>query len=131
MSELKQRPIEFRLWNKEQRTFWPFNLDMLFSQDYSRIGGDDMNGMVITQFTGLLDKNGKKIFEGDIVRRKSSNFVISFENGAFCGDYGLGKFPIGWEAHMTDYEDCDIQDSVWNKRCKVIGNIFETPKLIS
>lgn len=77
----------------------------------------------VCQYTGLTDKNGRKIFEGDIVRRKIvDDYIIGqvvwFDTG-FCGFHlkcGNRYYPIG-KSEQTGISDCD----------EVIGNIFDNP----
>lgn len=79
----------------------------------------------VGQFTGLYDKNGKKIFEGDIVNEElrhncQKNFKVYFseERGGYfpfaCGD-GCG---------------CCEDEVVTDKYCEVIGNIHDNPELL-
>ena len=76
----------------------------------------------VGQFTGLRDKNGKEIYEGDIIRfvngQKKVNrewvdnefiYTVEYSEGAFCGILGLSK----------------ALDAV-----EVIGNIYDNPELI-
>lgn len=74
---------------------------------------------VLMQHIGLKDKNGKKIFEGDIVSNGRDYAVITFEHGCFGASPTHLKnlhLPI-WEFDVT----CTLQ---------VIGNIHENPELL-
>ena len=76
----------------------------------------------VGQYTGLTDKNGKKIFEGDIV--EGANFtvdddgygVVSFDDGAFevSGNNITGTF----------------HENYWGAEFEIIGNIHDNPELL-
>ena len=65
----------------------------------------------IGQFTGLTDKNGNKIFEGDILMVDDNCYEVK---------YMLGQFFIGMNMPVS-YKRFD---------CEVVGNIFDNPELI-
>ncbi len=74
----------------------------------------------VGQYTGLTDKNGKKIFEGDIVRYNGENHIVVFETRG-----GTGYFGIKID-HIETWYFCL---SVPAKLMEVIGNIHDNPEL--
>ena len=72
----------------------------------------------VGQYTGLKDKNGKKIFEGDTCNYGDYVGVIDFDEDD-C------KF-------ILTYDETDITDfsCIWGKELEVIGNIFEKTELL-
>lgn len=133
------RKIKFRAWDKKTKRFIEKDTDIDNREDTnlgnyaitfdgilcffeSEDGGmyvEEKNNVVISQYTGLKDKNGKEIYEGDIVRsmqyvniddeeKREFIEVVKFEGGEF--------FPV-CEEPSKDYE--------------VIGNIYENPGLLN
>lgn len=93
----------------------------------------------VGQYTGLTDKNGKKIFEGDIIKThycnaKKASFTeqVVFHNGRFCSLYkmpGAGNGKM-W-ANLPDGVPHLSQDkNVYMESCEVIGNIHDNPELL-
>lgn len=79
----------------------------------------------VGQHTGLTDKNGKKIFEGDILRcayHPSQDVIVKWHDGAFRFRKRIYPKEYGYEAI------CCNQSSV--KHLKVIGNIHDNPELL-
>lgn len=114
---MKQRTIQFRAIN-EHGAFYYWTIDQ--EMDLSLIKGD-----TITQFTGLKDKNGKEIYEGDMFKRANEHSVgfhycvVIFENACFKLE------PINYSAAFYGH---DLNQ--FNKNYEIIGNIFENPELI-
>jgi len=136
---MKNREIKFRGLNKKgnwRYGFIVFKLDEWLICDtvdippcMSEPGGDTrfysdvVNPESIGQFTGLTDKNGVEIYEGDIVFAKDwkpSKYEIKFIEGAFCGTYTDCIMPTGIN-HWYDSTGCSIE---------VVGNIYSTPNLL-
>ena len=78
------------------------------------------------QFTGLYDKNGKEIYEGDILCWDVDNrlYTVTFENGMFyasakeCNEEILGGFPL----HLLTISEVG--------ECVIVGNIHDNPELL-
>lgn len=98
-----------------------------------------VNPETVGQYTGLTDKNGKKIFEGDIIEYNDGfdYFIgeVVFENGAFgigcdevigisngCSDNFANLWQLFWDQEVTDEPELYY--------CIVIGNIHDNPELI-
>ncbi|MED1918900.1 YopX family protein [Bacillus thuringiensis] len=83
------------------------------------------NASPLMQYTGLKDKNGIEIYEGDILQVQDlyelpentsmtyNNQVVTFENCSFC---------LGGEVMSHDYDYI-------SEECEVIGNIYANPEL--
>ena len=76
------------------------------------------------QYTGLKDKNGKEIYEGDIIKDIENWIGIVEWNKKDC--FFNINYPIQNETMMFD----DAFDSNPEKNTEIIGNIYENPKLM-
>ena len=105
--------FRFRAWNKEKRVFFVWDTTMGF-RGSSKLWGD------IEQSTGLTDRNGTEIFEGDVVRIADSVnawIIWNEENASFAT---RGVISRDDSEHLFGAPSC----------CEVIGNIHENPELL-
>jgi uncharacterized phage protein (TIGR01671 family) len=144
------REIKFRAWDKDSKLmlykeFYDHNWYTTPKNDedgchtYSSMQYSDQYHKELMQFTGLKDKNGKEIYEGDIVRgfEKEAGFppydstlprAIEFRDGCWCFNanrYDEGDWiRFGFWTHSN-------KGKTTLKQLEVIGNIYENPKLLA
>lgn len=133
------REFKFRIWDTVDNKW-------LFGYDYESLGGFSLLGEVVLfgeissiplgrlndvrvmQFTGLKDKSGKEIYEGDIVRISDDDEQTDTE----VYFYG-GGLVVEWSNHFNMGES-DITTVGWAQdeglEFEVIGNIYQNPKLL-
>lgn len=71
----------------------------------------------VGQYTGLTDRNGKKIFEGDIVKYREEYGYIEYADQE-------AMFNICFDTWFTDF------DHIYGKEIEIIGNIRDNPELL-
>lgn len=109
------RITKFRFWDGENMSF-PFDVGDI-------IGGHadyEEGKSVVMQFTGLTDKSGNEIYEGDIVKQVMYDTYKSwykaeviFNRGSFCLNTGT------------------IPETLIPELCEIIGNIYSNPELLT
>lgn len=96
--------------------------------DLSEVNISEVVPETVGQYTGLTDKNGRKIFEGDICK-----FSYPVINGYCTGvvNYFLGSFVVDSDFENLEFslEQLVIEDEEFN--VEVIGNIHDNPELLS
>jgi len=130
------REIKFRGWNnKIQFMSKPFRFGQVLNfndQIIKSLSQDE----IVMQFTGLQDKKGVDIYEGDVLEYKNDLgrhhlAKIFYKKGGLCFNIHQDDFYKNSE-EIYFYESCaDMQSKGWIVQFEVIGNIYETPELLN
>lgn len=123
------REIKFRAWNAERKIMFRVGDDYGTTHDldcavYFKQG----QHVELMQFTGLRDKNGKEIYEGDRVRRITRTHCcgkIQYETTGI-----IEWFAEGWAMKEDDDEGYCGWANQKNEEIELIGNIYENPELL-
>ena len=117
------REIKFRAWDKLNKEM--FNVESINFQERKVyrdiVSYRKFNDIELMQYTGLKDKNGKEIYEGDILFESFGEeyFKVVFEDGSF-----RAEFKGDFDEYSFDLMDVNLQC------CEVVGNIYENSELL-
>lgn len=87
----------------------------------------------VGQYIGLTDKNGKKIFEGDIVTYDDAEADYEgYHDNVFlnCGEVGISAWDGIYFTNRQTVEMSDLYESETMVDCEIIGNIHDNPELL-
>ena len=126
------RTIKFRAWDKDIKEWIPNDKWLIHPNgefESLLIYGD----LEVMQFTGLLDKNGKEIYESDIVKWT----IDPKAQVTIIGDKQKyrGTDEVSWNYEMCGFVLLDKEyggwDSLEGSIMEVLGNVWENPELIA
>ena len=118
---MKKRTIKFRFWSPAGKAFvddYNYNgaVDELFDEK-------DFDTLVPQQFIGLIDKNGKEVYEGDLINFSVNNTVelgdkdiMDYKNQEVYYDERLAGFYFGKDGFQ-------ILDNIIVQTIEVVGNV--------
>ena len=134
------REIKFRAWDKDNKCWltnelfevgelfinWQTdNSGKFYIHDKTQTGH---NSIILEQFTGLLDKHGKEIYEGDIIRDASSGGYTKWWDGIVTW-HNAGS--VGWVAEpLPENKHRGAWGLNYNYEYEVIGNIHQNLEII-
>ena len=127
------RDIKFRVWDKVTKRIHicgedihdtiSFEIETNKAYYYNLQNGcgslREDSDYVLMQYTGLKDKNGKEIYEGDIVY-----IIPEDETGVIEWDNESARYIVIYDNIITDF------DNWYGKDLEVIGNIYDNPELL-
>ena len=123
---------KFRAWTEEGKAMYygvyPFKDDTLLLS-YDEIAFDEVpaSDFILMQSTGIKDKNGNKIFEGDIVKYKSGCNTYTEEVAYDKNFAGFGVRDANADIIFTFWELAEDIDLI---SLEVVGNIWEDGELL-
>lgn len=82
----------------------------------------------LCQFTGFCDKNGKKIWENDIVNHNGEYAPVKF--GRYCSSFDYGEYNLGFYVDFPEKTFYRKELGYWHRKVKTAGNIFDNPELL-
>lgn len=162
----KYRNKKFKVWDKENKEWFKpiyegynnriFEIlislkgDLIIRNEGFEINGHKgrnihescfPNRFELIEYTGLKDKNGKEIYEGDVIKQTYHKTIGYGDNEENFKGYHIGevvlissgvciKKPLMYEAEIDQLVKLDGYKNVAGYRSEVIGNIYENPELL-
>ena len=134
------REIKFRAWDKRNNKFADYfdltfnpqqeqgcHIDSVFHEHNEQYQNYNNENVILMQYTGLKDKNGVDIYEGDVmsINHKTYTYKVVFENGSFKLYHlkdSLAEWGLLSRIHEMKFEELEFE---------VIGNIHQNPELLN
>lgn len=144
----------FRAWDKTENKMW--NVETIYIEDeWVKVNDGSIYGItkdlvrdyVLMQSTGLKDKNGVEIYEGDIIEFEDESFCYPFDDeaivetinraqviidkvkGIFLENFIVKDSMIAKE-YKYYYDLPTSEKTIFFKECSVVGNVFEDENLL-
>lgn len=118
------REIKFRMWHKKSKKM--FDVESINFKDRSlniwnsvmyTLSTFSLDDVILMQYTGLHDKNGKEIYEGDILK------------GTFYG-FPMPEYDYAFQIYWDEKEKGFMASYFEPSECEVIGNVYDNPELL-
>lgn len=144
------REIKFRAWN-ETKNEWYYQDDLIITsygifEGYHTLSENKpIKSPLLMQYTGLTDKNGREIYESDIVRiweetehipnRDSGGGIIEYDQREGYSQLGIVEFKNAWFTYETKKHLKGRVENIYapldfTNNLEVVGNIYENKELI-
>jgi len=130
----KNREIKFRAWIEDEMCYDIAEIEYQYFcivvNDHSDDRAFDLEKAILMQYTGLKDKNGKEIYEGDVVKE------VCYQAPGYSIGEAFSKVEFmdirhsdtkGWGlTHVSGLDGVYLSFS----NCEIVGNIYENPELL-
>lgn len=131
--------FKFRAWDKRRELMSnPFDITDIRAEEYDGSAwladccfsglNDGWDNFELMQFTGLKDKNGKEIYEGDIITNETEIVVSEYGVLDYTGEFQKTKCSVTYNSHFCMF---NLTEDVHHGKFEVIGNIYENPELLN